>query len=143
MPALLLVGCALVASFLVQPEPKKEAVPVTPNRNQRMTEEERMAYVAEYIQVTELTVGADVEPDGREAVPGLQRVEGFVSNQGSRWIDEVILVFYAKDAAGNVMAVEQNDVIPKGRLEPGQKRPFSFRVRERSSSSGAFDFELR
>jgi hypothetical protein len=109
----------------------------------RMSEEERLRYIADHVQLADVAIGPDTEPDSDQPVPGLLRVTGKILNQGDRWIDKAVLVVYPKDAQGEVLAVDQSDVIPKGRLKAGAVDEFSFQIRDREEFSGDFDFELQ
>lgn len=108
-----------------------------------MTEEERQAYVKEHVRVVDLKVGPDTKPDSEEPVPGLLRVTGKVINEGDREIDRVVVVVFPKDGKGEVMAIDQQDVIIDLPFEPDEIREFRFQIRDRPGFSGTFDHELR
>ncbi|HJL43977.1 MAG TPA: FxLYD domain-containing protein [Myxococcales bacterium LLY-WYZ-16_1] len=116
--------------------------PVDTEPDGPMTEKERIAYVEEFVRVSDLAIGPDLDPDGNE-VPGLQRVSGKLRNTGDRPVDKVIVAVFPKDERGNVLGVEQQDVIERGVLEPGEVEEFRFQVRERKAFSGRFDHEVR
>lgn len=115
--------------------------PVAEDPNRPMTEAEREAYVKEFVKVVDLAVGPDLDPDGNE-VPGLDRISGKVTNTGDRPVDKVVVVVYPKDDQGQVLGVEQQDVIKRGLLEPGEVEAFHFQIRKRKAFAGRFDHEV-
>lgn len=108
-----------------------------------MTDAEREAYVKEFVRAVDVKVGADTKPESDEAVPGLLRVTGKVINEGDETIDRVVMVVFPKDAKGEVIAMDQQDVIIDAPLEPDEIREFRFQIRDRPEFSGAFDHEVR
>jgi hypothetical protein len=122
------------------PEP---VAPVSKPKPGVMTEEERQAYVREHVRAVDLKIGPDLKPGTDEPVPGLLRVTGKVINEGDETIDAVVVVVLPKNEEGEVMAMDQQDVIIDDPFEPGEIREFRFQVRDRPGFSGAFDHELR
>lgn len=122
--------------------PDQVAAP-TPVDDGVMTDEEREAYVKEFVRAVDLRIGPDRKPDSDEVVPGLLRVTGKVINEGDETIDTVVVVILPKNAEGKVMAMDQQDVIIDEPFEPEEIREFHFQIRDRPGFSGAFDHELR
>jgi hypothetical protein len=147
MRALLVVlGLVLLggAAWLLWPQGPKTAPAEKPTLpDGAMTEEERRAYVAEFVRAAEVRIVDDTKPGSDEPVPGLKRVVGKVLNEGERWVDKVVLKVDVKDGQGDVLGSEFHDVVEVGRLEPGEGQEFAFQIRDRPDFSGSFDYELQ
>lgn len=141
VPVILAVA-ALLAFFLWPQKVDQAPVSAPQLAPGEMTEEERVAYVKANVRAADLDIVPDTKPGMDEEVPGLMRVTGKLVNEGDRWVDKVIVVVYPKDAAGEVLGVEQADVV-ETRLEPEEIIDFHFQVRKRPEYSGNFDHELR
>ncbi len=115
----------------------------TEGKSGLMTEDERLEYVKNFVRAVDLEIGPDTKPDSTEPVPGLLRVKGKVINEGDRALDKVVVAIYPKNEDGEVMAVDQQDVIGRPDLEPEEIREFEFQVRDRPGFSGTFDHALK
>jgi len=131
------------AAWLLWPAPAPAPTETPSLPDGAMTEEERRAYVQEFVRAAEVRIVDDTKPDSDEPVPGLKRVVGKVLNEGDRWVDKVILEIDVKNGQGDVLGSEFHDVVEVGRLEPGEGREFAFQIRDRPQFSGSFDYELQ
>ncbi len=87
-----------------------------------MSEEERGDYLKESVKVENFAVRAS--PDAN----GFVEVQGVVRNVGPKPLHAAKLVVRAIDADGRIRATHQEDVLGPSRLDPGQARPFGFRL---------------
>ncbi len=109
----------------------------------RMTDEERVAYLNEHVQLQELKLAPDTEPNSEKVVPGLLRITGKVMNQGERTVEEAHLMVLPKNADGKIVSSYIDHVLAKGPLKPGELRPFLFRVPAKPDYDGSFDHKWR
>ena len=141
---------ALVAAYLALPEMfggEQTTAPVKrdagPGDDTIVDEEERLAYIAQFVTVTGLEVGPDQKPDDAGPVGGLFSVKGTVKNNGTRGLKTIRLVVHPQDASGNVLGTNIQDVLFNKRLGPGESRDFKFVIPEKKEFAGKFTHELR
>lgn len=111
-----------------------------------MTEEERVAYVKQFVQVSDIEIGVDVhvKADGTSVeTPGLLKVTGKVTNTGDKKVRKIVFVLNPKDAEGKVLGTDQEDIAENKVLAPGASRDFSFTIREREGFKGDYEHRLK
>jgi hypothetical protein len=106
-------------------------------------EEERIAYVAKHVAVTDLQLVPDTKPDSDEIVPGLFRVTGIVVNNGDQKLDKIILSVYPENAQGEVIGSYVENIAGAKGLEPGGTHDFKFQVPEKKEYGGKFRHTVR
>ena len=108
-------------------------------------ETERARYVGAQVEVSDVDVAHDTQPDGDGGVVvigGLLKVAGRVHNKGERAIRAARLKLYLKDAEGKVIGTYFNEVVGKTPLKGGESRPFKFTVPEKKEYGGTFAYQL-
>ncbi len=140
----ILVGAAALGFYLLR-NPKSE-LPAVASQDAGpggMTDEEREAYVKEFVAVSDVKVGPDTKPNSTEEVPGLLRVTGQVRNNGARSVDKIVFSFFPKDDAGAVLGAYVENLAKTAPLAPGASRPFFFQIPKKPNFNGTFDHQLR
>ena len=115
-------------------------------KNALVPEEERRAYVADFVTVRDLELLPDTKPvgDGGVApVPGLLRDGGVVRNAGTRPVTPVNLVVHLLDGTNDVLGTFIEEVTSKRKLDPGAERRFEFKVPDKKGFEGKFLHSLR
>ncbi len=106
-----------------------------------MTDEERKAYVAANVRVSDVVIGPNLKPGTSEPVPGLLEVAGNVHNQGEQPLTRLSLSIFPEDATGNVLGAYLEDLAKKP-LAPGESRKFRFLIPEKKEFAGKWKQEL-
>ena len=105
-----------------------------------LSEEDRAAYMESGLKLEDFSVGPEFKPGTEEPVPGLLKVQGKVANVGDKTVHVAHVEVITKGEDGKVRSSFLHNVLERGALAPGEVRPFSFRIPDKSEYK---DFEHR
>ena len=107
-------------------------------------EEERLAYVKSHLKLHDLRIEPDTRPDDAAVVvPGVLRVHGVVENTGDKPVSSAKLIVHTQDETNGVIGTYVEEILGKKALEPGDRRPFKFKIPDKKEFAGRFLHDLR
>lgn len=109
-------------------------------------EEERMAYIAKSVTVSDLKIEGDHKPGedgGTLRIGGLLRVTGKVINNGDRPVKPVNMILTTFGETNEVLGSYVESLTGDRTLEPGASHEFKFEIPEKPGFQGRYDQKLR
>jgi hypothetical protein len=149
--AIVVAAAIAGAAIYLRGEPPKPSVPPVAKSEPGAAvddaitnDEERLAYVTQFVAMKALTVGAKAKPgDDAGVMAGLLEARGEIVNEGTRAVRSVRVVVFLKDASDEVIGTYIDDALDGRRLGPGESRAFTIDVPEKREYAGRFSHALR
>lgn len=136
-----LVGVAMVMIMSKAGAPKAKVAKAAAPVKTGMTDEERKAYIASFIELENVEIGVITHTDheGKTVTTaGLVQVTGTVHNKGDKPIKDLVLMVKPQDDQDKVLGSFQDTISGQSELLPGASREFKFQIPDKKEFSGHF-----